>query len=45
MEIGANAFNVISIWRDSKFEDQFATLRPSDAQAAAKMFEARPASC
>jgi twinkle protein len=42
MEIGANAFNIISIWRDRKFEDAVSLLRTSDAEGAAKMAAERP---
>jgi twinkle protein len=44
MEIGANAFNIISIWRDRKFEEQVQALResPDGYEAAAKLFESRP---
>jgi twinkle protein len=42
MEIGANAFNILSLWRDRKFEDAVATLRLSDPEAAAQMFAERP---
>ncbi|MCW5736331.1 MAG: toprim domain-containing protein [Enhydrobacter sp.] len=44
MEIGANAFNIISVWRDRKFEEQVQTLResPDGHAAAAKLFESRP---
>lgn len=34
MEIGANAFNVISIWRDRKFEEQVDQLAKGDDKAA-----------
>lgn len=36
MEIGANAFNIISIWRDRKHEDEIAKLNNSGEQVAAK---------
>lgn len=43
MEIGANAFNIISIWRDRKFEEQVQGLRESGAsEDARKLFDSRP---
>lgn len=35
MEIGANAFNIISIWRDRKFEEQVDQLAKGDDKSAA----------
>ncbi len=43
MEIGANAFNILSIWRDRKFEEQVQGLRESGAgEEARKLFESKP---
>lgn len=42
MEIGANAFNIISVWRDRKHEDAVALLANSDPQAADKLRNEKP---
>jgi twinkle protein len=42
MEIGANAFNIVSVWRDRKHEDSVALLRQSDPEGAAKLFDEKP---
>jgi twinkle protein len=43
MELGANAFNIVSVWRNRKFEDQIAKLEASgDAAGAAKLRDSKP---
>jgi len=42
MEIGANAFNIVSIWRDRKHEESVALLRQADSEAAARLFNEKP---
>ena len=43
MEIGANAFNIISVWRDRKHEDQVAELeRSGNTDQAAALRQQRP---
>jgi twinkle protein len=42
MEIGANAFNIVSVWRDRKHEDSVGLLRQSDHVAAAKLYDDKP---
>lgn len=43
MEIGANAFNILSVWRDRKFEEQVQGLRESGSlEEARKLFESKP---
>ena len=43
MEIGANAFNIISIWRDRKHEDEIAKLNNiGEQEAAKKLREEKP---
>lgn len=42
MEIGANAFNIISVWRDRKHEDAVALLANSDPVAADKLKAEKP---
>jgi twinkle protein len=42
MEIGANAFNIISVWRDRKHEEAIALLANSDPQAADKLRAEKP---
>jgi len=37
MELGANAFNIISVWRDRKFEDRVAEMQQQDPAEASKM--------
>lgn len=37
MELGANAFNIISVWRDRKFEDKVAELAETDKDEAARL--------
>lgn len=42
MEIGANAFNIVSIWRDRKFEEQVQQLESDDPTAAMTLYKSRP---
>jgi twinkle protein len=43
MEIGANAFNIISVWRDRKHEDQVAELeRSGNTDQASALRQQRP---
>jgi twinkle protein len=43
MELGANAFNIISIWRNRKFEDEIARLQAAgDAEGAANLAQSKP---
>lgn len=42
MELGANAFNIISVWRDRKFEENVASLASTDPSGAAELFNSRP---
>jgi twinkle protein len=43
MELGANAFNIVSVWRNRKLEDEIAKLQAAgDAEGAAKLRESRP---
>ena len=42
MEIGANAFNIVSVWRDRRHEDAVALLANSDPAAAAKLAQEKP---
>lgn len=43
MELGANAFNIISVWRNRKLEDAVAKLQTDgNAGAAARMRESKP---
>jgi hypothetical protein len=42
MEIGANACDIVSVWRDRKHEDSVSLLRPSDPEAAAKLANEKP---
>ncbi len=42
MEIGANAFNIISVWRDRKHEENIAALANTDATAANKLRAEKP---
>jgi twinkle protein len=37
MELGANAFNIISVWRDRKFEDKVAEMQQANPDEARKM--------
>lgn len=39
MELGANAFNIISVWRDRKFEDKVAEMKNLDPDEARKMLK------
>jgi hypothetical protein len=42
MEIGANAFNIVSVWRDRKLEEKVGLLRDSDPAGAARLFDSAP---
>jgi twinkle protein len=42
MEIGANAFNIISVWRDRRHEENVQQLANSDEAAAAKLRNEKP---
>ncbi len=42
MEIGANAFNIISVWRDRKFEEKVELLRQTAPQEARQLFSSQP---
>ena len=43
MELGANAFNIVSIWRNRKFEDEIAKLQAGgDGEGAARLRECKP---
>lgn len=42
MEIGANAFNIIAVWRDRKHEEAVALLANSDPAAAEKLRAEKP---
>lgn len=42
MEIGANAFNIISVWRDRKFEEKVDLLRQTAPIEATKLFNSQP---
>lgn len=42
MELGANAFNIVSVWRDRKFEESVASLASTDPGGAAELFNSRP---
>lgn len=42
MEIGANAFNILSVWRDRKHEDKIEGLKQTDPQEAGKLFRSQP---
>lgn len=42
MEIGANAFNIVSLWRDRKFEDNVASMRITDDAGADRLFASKP---
>jgi twinkle protein len=43
MELGANAFNIVSVWRNRKFEDEIAKLQTAgDAEGAANLAQSKP---
>jgi twinkle protein len=43
MELGANAFNIVSIWRNRKFEDEVAKLNANgDAEGATRLRRSKP---
>jgi twinkle protein len=43
MELGANAFNIVSVWRNRKLEDEIARLQAAgDAEGAARLRESKP---
>jgi twinkle protein len=43
MELGANAFNIVAIWRNRKFEDQIAELQANgDGEAANRLRQSTP---
>jgi twinkle protein len=43
MELGANAFNIVSVWRNRKFEDEIAKLQAGgDGEGAARLRESKP---
>jgi twinkle protein len=43
MELGANAFNIVSVWRNRKFEDEIAKHEASgDPEGAARLRRSRP---
>jgi twinkle protein len=43
MELGANAFNILAIWRNRKFEDQIAELQVNgDGEAANRLRQSEP---
>ena len=42
MELGANAFNIVSVWRDRRHEDAVALLANSDPAAAARLADGKP---
>jgi len=42
MELGANAFNIVSVWRDRRHEDAVAALANKDPAEAAKLAQEKP---
>jgi twinkle protein len=43
MELGANAFNIVSVWRNRKFEEEIAKLQANgDTDGAATLRDSRP---
>jgi twinkle protein len=42
MEIGANAFNIISVWRDRKHEDAVSLMASTDPTGAATLRNSKP---
>src|SRR5262249_30694089 len=43
MELGANAFNIVSVWRNRKFEDDVAKLRAAgDNEGADRLRDSKP---
>jgi len=43
MELGANAFNIVSVWRNRKFEDEVAKLKAAgDVEGAARLRDSKP---